>query len=259
MPGIAVVHLVRRQNGLAPLQRFLESYRRHAAGADHELILLYKDFGKQVPADYAHALAGISHQRMLLPDRGFDLHPYFTAVARFDHDYFCFLNSYSRILSADWLGKLHAPVAARTAGLVGATGSCESIAALPAPKRWITQRYFAPFPNHHLRTNAFMAAREVLVRVTLRPMLFKFFALAFESGKDGLTAQIGRLGLDALVVDRNGTAYAKDRWHLSNTFRQSMQENLLVSDKQTDAYAAADAATRGRLSRLAWGEWARPA
>lgn len=259
MSGIAVVHLVRRQNGLAPLQRFLDSYRSHAAGAEHELILLYKGFGREVPADYAQALAGISHQRMLLPDRGFDLQPYFAAVAVFDHEYFCFLNSFSRILAPGWLAKLRAPLPSRTVGLVGATGSCESLAALPVPKRWITQRYFSPFPNHHMRTNAFMAAREVLERIALRPMLFKFFALACESGKDGLTAQLGKLGLEALVVDRHGTVFAMDQWHLSNTFRQSLQEDLLVSDNQTDAYASADAAARARLSRLAWGEWARPA
>ncbi len=258
MPGIAVVHLVRKRNGLAPLQRFLESYRRHAAGVPHELILLYKGFGSAVPGDHAQALAGISHQRMFLPDHGFDLRPYFAAAARFDHEFFCCLNSFSRILCADWLAKLHAPLASRSAGLVGATGSCESLAALPAPKRWITQRYFAPFPNHHLRTNAFMTAREVLARVTLRPMVFKFFALAFESGKDGLTAQIARQGLAALVVDRSGAAYSKERWHLSNTFRQSRQEGLLVADNQTDIYASADAAARARLSRLAWGEFARP-
>jgi len=257
--GIAVAHLVRRQNGLAPLQRFLDSYRRHAAGVEHELVLLFKGFGEHVPADYARAAAGIPHQRMLLPDRGFDLQPYFAAVAAFNHEYFCFLNSFSRILAPDWLAKLRAPLASGTVGLVGATGSCESLAALPAPKRWITRRYFPPFPNHHVRTNAFMTARAVLTRVTLRPMLFKFFALASESGKHGLTAQLARLGLEALVVDRHGIAYARDRWHVSNTFRQSLQEDLLVSDNQTDAYASADTNGRARLSRLAWGEWARPA
>lgn len=259
MGGIGVVHLVRRRNGPAPLRRFVDSYRRHAAGAEHELILLYKGFGKEVPADCAQALAGISHQRMLLPDRGFDLQPYFAAVSGFGHEYFCFLNSFSRILAPGWLAKLRAPLASRTVGLVGVTGSCESLAALPVPKRWITQRYFPPFPNPHVRTNAFMAAREVLERVTLRPMLFKFFALACESGKEGLTAQVGRLGLEALVVDRHGAVFTRDQWHLSNTFRQSLQEDLLVSDNQTDAYACADAAGRARLSRLAWGERARPA
>ena len=244
---------------MAPLQRFLDSYRRHAAGVEHELILLFKGFGKAVPAEYAQALAGISHQRMLHPDRGFDLQPYFAALSGFGHEYFCFLNSFSRILAPAWLAKLHSPLASRTVGLVGATASCESLAALPAPKRWITQRYFPPFPNHHVRTNAFIAARAVLERVRLRPMLFKFFALASESGKDGLTAQVGRLGLEALVVDRHGAVFARDQWHLSNTFRQSRQEDLLVSDNQTEAYACADAAGRARLSRLAWGEWARPA
>ncbi len=259
MPGIAVVHLVRERNGLAPLRRFLDSYRRHAAGIGHDLVLVYKGFGNAVPADHAQALEEIAHQRLFLPDRGFDLQPYFAAIGRFDHAHFCFLNSFSQLQCADWLAKLHAPLASGSVGLTGATGSCESLAALPAPKRWVTQRFFAPFPNPHVRTNAFMAAREVLSRIVLRPLLLKFFALALESGRDGLTAQVRRLGLDALVVDRHGSAYARERWHLANTFRQAKQEDLLVSDNQTDAYVAADAGTRARLSRLAWGDLARPA
>jgi hypothetical protein len=258
VPGIAVVHLVRERNGLAPLRRFLDSYRRHAAGVAHDLILVYKGFGDAAPVAHAQALGGIAHQRLFLPDRGFDLQPYFAAIGRFDHAYFCFLNSFSQLQFADWLAKLHAPLASHAVGLVGATGSCESLAALPAPKGWITQRYFAPFPNPHVRTNAFMAGREVLSRISLRPLLLKFFALALESGKDGVTAQTRRLGLDALVVDRHGNEYAAERWHLANTFRQAMQQDLLVADNQTDTYATADAATRARLSRLAWGEQARP-
>lgn len=259
MPGIAVVHLVRERNGSAPLRGFLDSYRRQPAGAEHELILLYKGYGEVAPAEHEQMLSGIPHRRMFLPDRGFDLQPYFAAVAEFGYEYFCFLNSHSRILAPDWLAKLRAPLASRTVGLAGATGSCESLAALPPPMRWVTQRYFAPFPNHHLRTNAFMAARDVLSRVKLQPLLFKFFALAFESGKAGLTAQIDGLGLDARVVDRSGADHAREQWHLSNTFRQSMQEDLLVSDNQTEAYASTDAAGRAMLSRLAWGDQARPA
>lgn len=259
MPDIAVVHLVRARNGPVPFKRFLQSYQANAGGIGHELVVLFKGFGGQLPADYDEILSGVAHRRLLMTDRGFDLQPYFEAVARLRHAYLCFLNSYSRILSPDWLAMLHAPLAARLAGLAGATGSYESLAALPAPKRWITRHYFAPFPNPHVRTNAFMAAREVLSRVTLRTLLFKFFALAVESGKDGLTAQVARQGLDAVVVDRNGVSYRKDEWHASNTFRQSMQENLLVADNQTDAYASADAVARAELSRLAWGERARPA
>jgi len=257
--GLAVVHLVRKRNGLAPFERFIDSYRAHAAGVDHELIVLFKGFGRQIPLRYEQVLAGVPHSRLLLADRGFDLLPYFKALASFEHRHFCFLNSFSRLQSPDWLAKLHAPLADSSVGLVGATGSYESFVALPAPKRWVTERFFAGFPNYHVRTNAFVAARAVLARVNFRPMFFKFFALAFESGKDGLTAQIVRQGLAAVVVDRSGAAYNKERWHLSNTFRQSRQEDVLVADNQTDAYASADAAARAKLSRQAWGEFARPA
>jgi hypothetical protein len=257
--GIAVVHLVRERNGLAPFERFLKSYREHAAGAAHELVLLFKGFRPYGDARaYDRLIGGLPHRHELIPDAGFDLHAYFRVAATLGHDEYCFLNSFSRVLAPDWLAKLRAPFAARSTGLVGATGSWESFAALSAPKRWITQRYFDPFPNPHLRTNAIIASREVLARIALPAMRLKFFAHAFESGKGGLTAQVRTMGREVLVVDRHGSAFTMDGWHLSNTFRQSRQEDLLVADNQTDAYAAADAVGRARLSRLAWGERARP-
>ena len=259
MPGIGVVHLVRHANGTAPLARFLQSYRAHPAGVDHELLLILKGFGGGLPAEYTSLLANTPHRKLSLPDRGFDLEPYIKAAAHFEHRYFCFLNSYSRILAPDWLAKLCAAIGGSAAGLAGATGSCETFAALRAPKGWVARRLFPPFPNPHLRTNAFVAARDVLARVALRPLLFKFLALAAESGKEGLTAQVRRQGLHALLVDRHGTALPEERWHLANVFRQSRQEDLLVADNQTDAYAEADAGRRAMLSRLAWGERARPA
>jgi len=301
MRDVGVVHLVRRANGTAPLERFLQSYRAHSTGADHELLLILKGFGGRLPAEYASLLANTPHRTLALPDRGFDLEPYFTAVAHFEHRYFCFFNSFSRILEPDWLAKLRAPLASRSVGLVSATASYQSFAAghaarereltamplaarlrarlrhiagettfsgrtqraaawlLGAAGLWDPARYFPPFPNYHVRTNAFMASRDVLAGIRLRPVRFKLSAFALESGKDGLTAQVARAGLAALVVDRDGATFDKERWHLSDTFRQSRQQALLVADNQTDAYDQADAAGRAGLSRLAWGEFARPA
>src|SRR5665213_1673531 len=39
-----VVHLVRAANGIEPFRAFLESYVRHPAGLQHELVLLFKGF-----------------------------------------------------------------------------------------------------------------------------------------------------------------------------------------------------------------------
>jgi hypothetical protein len=302
VPGIAVVHLVRRQNGLAPLERFLASYREHAAGVAHELVILFKGFrGEGGTRGHDALLEGLPHRRLFVPDRGFDLRAYFAAVTRFEHRYFCFLNSFSRILEGDWLAKLHRGATAEGVGMVGATGSYQSFASahaerarmlgkLPAGERlrwrmrhilsdpaprmvaqragawvlgslglWDPARYYPPFPNYHLRTNAFMASRDTLQRIRTRPMPFKLSAYFFESGRDGLTRQVLGFGLRALLIARNGEAFEKERWHLSDSFRQGRQENLLVADNQTDFYANADAAGRAELSRLAWGEYARPA
>jgi len=297
---LAVVHLVRRQNGLPPFERFLSSYRARAAGAPHELVILFKGFAIQGGMqDYDRLLDGTPHRRLFVPDRGLDLNAYFESVASLAHDRFCFLNSYSRILDDGWLGKLARWLREEGVGLVGATGSCQSIArGYPMPQGenavspaarlrtrirlalrdrrpgtlarraglwglrlagiWRPARDIPAFPNYHVRTNAFMVARRTLDRIRFRPLRWKLSAYKFESGNDSLTNQVLRLGLKVLVVGRDGEGYPPERWHLSNTFWQSNQENLLVADNQTEAYIAADPADRAVLSRYAWGELARP-
>jgi hypothetical protein len=287
MPAIAVVHLVRRKNGVEPLRRFVESYRRHPAGREHELVVLLKGFpGASDLGEHEAPLSGVPHRRLPVPDSGLDIGAYFAAVDRLEHGHFCFLNSYSRILAPDWLAKLHRWITAGGVGLAGATGSCQRLGH-PADARglerrvlarwrrgdllqpiayrllrlaglWRPARDFPPFPNYHLRTNAFMAARATLERVRPGPIRTKLGAWKFESGNDSLTQRVRRLGLRVLVVGRDGEGYEPERWHLSNTFRQSRQENLLVADNQTDGYEAADRALRDVVSRDAWGEWARP-
>ena len=302
MRGIAVVHLVRRQNGLAPLQQFLASYREHAAGVAHDLVILFKGFrGEGGMREHDALLERVPHRRLFVPDRGYDLNAYFMAPERLDYNYFCFLNSYSRILDRGWLEKLARWSAHADVGLAGATGSCQSIAggytarqqqmdALPPVSRfgkraaralrdrtpgafagrvtrfalrlagiWRPARDFPPFPNYHLRTNAFMGSRQTLRRVRLGPMPIKLAAYKFESGKDSVTNQVLKMGLKVLVVGRDGEGYEPARWHLSNTFWQSREENLLVADNQTETYLAAQPAGRAELAEYAWGEFARPA
>jgi hypothetical protein len=118
-------------------------------------------------------------------------------------------------------------------------------------------RNFPPFPNPHIRTNAFMGARATLLRLRLGPMRTKFSAYKFESGIDSMTNQMLRLGLRVLVVGRDGEGYPPERWPASNTFWQSRQENLLVGDNQTEAFLASDPIWAAKLSFSAWGELAR--
>lgn len=293
MVEVGVVHLVRRANGVAPLERFIASYRAQPAGAAHELILVCKGFAGRLPAEYERVLEGTAHHAMHVPDRGFDLAPYFAAARRLEFRYFCFLNSFSRILAEGWLEMLRRWVVEPGVGLVGATGSYQSFAQLNEQRRrlgmrarlrhvasggspavivqrtgawllggvglWKPSRHFPFFPNYHIRTNAFMASRDLLLRIRVRPIVFKLSAFLLESGRNGLTHQVMAMGLKPLMVDRAGRAFEKERWHLANTFRQSRQEDLLVEDNQTVAYERAQPEERANLSRIAWGEFARPA
>lgn len=276
MAAVGVVHLVRHANGLAALERFLASYRTQPAGAEHDLVLVLKGFPGGLSAEYRLLLAGLSHRTLSLPDRGFDLEPYFRAAAELDYRWFCFLNSFSRPLVAGWLELLLRHAAAPGVGIVGATGSHQSVLsdapqviaeARPGEPAWRRPvmnalrrvRYatsirgrFLPFPNPHIRTNAFAAAREVLLRVRCPRLYGKWAAYRFESGVDGVTRQITAAGLRALVVGADGNGYAPTEWSQARTFWIAGQENLLVSDNQTRAYAEGGPALRERLAYFAW-------
>lgn len=289
---ICVAHLVRRSNDMAALRHFLDSYRRHPAGVPHELLIIFKGFGGRLPDGYEELLRGVPHARRFVPDRGFELAAYFDTARAHEARWFCFLNSYSVILADGWLEKMHRALVEGNAGTVGATGSWQSIASnildnmklppsmqagYPRWKRvlltwfpvirtlwrpvrsWMLRTKFAPFPNYHLRTNAFLIPRDIALRVRVPAMRKKFDAYEFESGLRGFTKQILQMDRPVLVVGRDGTAYGMERWHESNTFWRCAQENLLVADNQTRKYDRSDFDARAVYSMYAWGSAANPA
>jgi hypothetical protein len=268
---IGVVHLVRAQNGVAPFERFLASYRRNPGGAQHDLVMVFKGFrGDAGLAPYDALLSGLPHRRLSVPDAGFDIGPYFRAAEEHEHAYLCFLNSYCRLLDPQWLAKLAGEARGPGVGVAGATGSWESLvsnAARTGPGRVPVLgaiggrlraarlgKSFAPFPNPHVRTNAFVIARRTMLGLARSPLRRKAEAHRFESGIDGFSGQLRAAGLSLVVVGRDGRGYAEGEWAMSRTFRQAEQENLLVADNQTDAYDAAGPAKREQLGRLAWGD-----
>lgn len=118
---------------------------------------------------------------------------------------------------------------------------------------------FPPFPNPHLRSNAFVIEHKLWKALRLATPSSKQASYLIESGKHSITRQIEALGLRAVVVGRDGVAYVPDQWPQSETFWQAEQGNLLVSDNQTATYAGGDLDLRTTLSRYAWGGAANPA
>lgn len=117
---------------------------------------------------------------------------------------------------------------------------------------------FPPFPAAHLRTNAFHIGRERFRSLTMGDLRVKQRAHQFEHGRAGMTAQLAARGLDAVTVDRGGTARRPADWHAGDMLWQAEQADLLVADNQTRAYDQASDSVRWLMSGLAWGTRARP-
>jgi hypothetical protein len=274
---ICLAHLVRRANGVGAFRGFLDSYRRNAAGAPHDLLLIFKGFSR--PEDLlAHEaiLEGLPHKRIFVRDFGYDVRPYVKVVREYPHRHFVFLNSFSRVLLPGWLEILYRHARREQVGIVGATASYQSLASdyhdfkrapragLPAYVQPLLPLYrylryvlairgqFPEFPNPHVRTNAFMVARGVMTGLRTETYLRKWDAYRFESSRYGMTHQIMAAGLRALVVGADGCAYEPPDWPHARTFWISQQENLLVSDNRTRLYDEASTAVREQLVFRAW-------
>lgn len=250
-----VVYLVWGPLGTRPIERFAASYRAHPTRHEHRLVLALKGVADDKLRSHCAGLAAELDAEILeLPNRGLDLDSYLTAARRLEAETLLFLNSQSEILADGWLAYLHAALMRDGVGMVAATGSFESaLSAAPRPLKPFLRHRFPQFPNPHLRTNAFMLKRDLMLALDWPSSSGKRRALALESGRRGLTRQIWESGLRALVVGRDGQSYERERWMQSRTFRSGQQENLLIADNRTRQYAEATPARRLELARYAWG------
>lgn len=276
-----VVHLVWKPLGLSPFKRFLESYRIRASGWPHRLLITYNGFEPQDHlADYERLLDGVQHSTLRLTKPLQDIPAYFASAESCSEKYLMFVNSFSEFLHAGWLAMLHRHLSARgKVGIVGATGSAEShlylSARLEQTRRLLCDRSvdaraklrglaslisawqaYGPFPNYHLRTNAFLVTRELFLTASVRgkAVATKQAAQMFESGRRGFTARLLRQGYSVGVVGKDGECHLPSAWSNSRTFRSGGQENLLIADNRTRQYEAADTTTRRLLAEAAWGK-----
>lgn len=262
---LTVVYLIYGPMGSGPVSRFADSYLRHPAGRSHDLLVAVKGGGPGASAP----LRDIPRRTIYLPDEGFDIDAYFASARACPPGAVLFLNTASELLDGGWLASFEDALSPPGVGAVSATGSFESHYEAEAvrvsprhPRTYLksiagrVRSYLdcPPFPNPHLRTNAFMLERDLLLSLSHRPDGTKRGALLFESGRRGMTAQLDARGLDVRVVGRDGRAYEARDWPCSGTFRCGRQGNLLVADNRTREYDDADPARRAELRRLAWGE-----
>jgi hypothetical protein len=269
--SIEVFYLARGSNPVDLTRRFAESYLAYPAGICHRLTLICKGFqNQQQIAEHRSLFGGASLSVFEVPDSGYDIGAYRIAMETSRSDLCCFLNSHSVICAPGWLATLAECALDSKVGIVGATASYESAftnarATITVSKSgyraWLRRffrlvrnwAYFPAFPNPHIRTNAFMIRRDVFQRIRWPRSISKLGALRFESGRLSLTRQVLKMGLNVVIVGRDGQHYGASDWPSSGTFRQNEQQNLLVADNRTTEYATAAPEFRSELTIKAWG------
>jgi len=106
--SIAAVYLARKAEGIAPLQKFADSYKLNSAGIKHDLVVIYKGFGRAADLNAAEQIfAEIPHMVIEVSDEGFDINAYVKAARELHHDYVCFLNTFTEIVAPFWLSHLY--------------------------------------------------------------------------------------------------------------------------------------------------------
>lgn len=273
---IALVYLAWAPLGPKPLHEFLRSYHAHPAGAEHQLIVVLNGAGRDgrsnpdslsggepLRAALLAELEDTEHHLIELERPVLDLPAYALAARQLEHERVCFLNSYSTILAAGWLGQLSRALDDANVGVAGATGSWESQAEWirGKPVYWPYQlamlrrarRDYPRFPNPHLRTTAFVLDRSLLLEAGFEQATDKRDTYLLESGPHSFTRQVLARGLHPVVVARDGRAYDIEEWPASATYRAGNQRNLLVADNRTRDWERASSRLRRRLSQDAWG------
>jgi hypothetical protein len=284
-PDIALVYLARGiDGGLASASEFFESYQRHPAGVPHALYVIAKGWPDRAAYSALMETASRSSKVVDLPDDGFDLTAYHRLARDLREEWVCFLNTFCVIESDRWLERLGGALALPGVGVAGCFGSYGTLqprvqnllfntreaARTKPPKavlgellayagdRWRTARSndrFPAFPNPHVRTNAFMLARETFVAFWQGKPIpqTKRSVCAFESGSAGLTRFIEARGQRAVVVGADGGVYEKDQWLESRTFRVPLNANNMISDNATRRYFADDRDRRRKKEFATWG------
>ena len=250
---IAVAYLARGADSdcFDSFERFTKSYEQCFPGLDHDFYIIFKGFQSVLKLEASkYFFKNIAYTPVYLEDDSFDIGAYIEWANIIHHDKIFLFNTASEILSSNWLLKFANNLAIDDVGLVGATGSYESLNSY--------NNKFKKFPNVHIRSTGFMIERKMFLNISSRLAIkSKTEALLFESGPNSLTNQVIKEGKKVLLVGRDGRGYCPEHWPISDTFRQGMQKNLLIADNQTRSFANFSVSQKQETADRTWGKFRR--
>ena len=253
MPALCLVHLLWGPFGPEAAARFGAAYRAVDPGVEHSFVALYNGFRDNV-AEVRDALGVRADQEVHIDGRVQDLIAYRRALEEVGCERVAFVNGWSEPLVDGWLATLSGALDVEGVGIAGCTASWESPAsAAPPHLKLHRRRLFEPFPNPHVRTNAWAIGVPLARSLHWDVRRRKVGAESLESGKEGLTRQVVARGLRPVMVSRSGVVEVED-WPEARVYRSGGQEELLVRDNRTRQYADADPRRKAFLARMAWGD-----
>jgi len=238
----------------------MRSYEDHPA-ASTRLVVAVKGFREgEVPAEYLDRLAPHGSKVLPLEDTGFDIGSYWATARALTYGSYCFsipsASSSTTAGSPRWPGVTVPPLASSVPVAPGepsdrrrapaAVGPLPTPGGLPGslpvstPDRqgplWLIEEWrrqvgeFPPFPNPHIRTNAFLIRRDLMLEVEVgdndrqgRSPLVRKRARSLTRRSCG--------GAPVLVVRPGRVAYPQ-RTGLRATLPLRNQANLMVSDNR---------------------------
>jgi hypothetical protein len=233
----AVVHLVWEPAGMATFERFVRSYERCDAGADHDLVLLLN--GVEDVAAYRERVAGLGAAEIVLPTRSLDLPAYLAAARELPHDRVCFMNSYAEIRAPGWLRILCAPLDAAGgpgAGAAAASGSWASHRSFALSLLRLPNGYHGSLGDSRLMNPALRSVSTAPnVGLTRRIVRAAAGLPAEIVGYPGFPAAHLRtngfvIGRELLLSLRAGALDTKDATYRFESGRRSMTAQLLARD-----------------------------
>ena len=125
---VAAVYLARCVDGPDSFVSFVESYNKHSAGLEHDLVVIYKGFENDEDLNNARAIfKDIQTYEVVKSDEGFDINAYLHAANQLNHEYYFFMNTFSTIVTDNWLKLVFDASQQKDVGIVGVSGSYESL------------------------------------------------------------------------------------------------------------------------------------
>ena len=131
--NVSVLYLARVQDGLKEITEFLQSYKIFPTQVDHELLVVVKGLDRDKDCETINSLlnsCSVAANLIWVSDEiGFDMDTYKWIVTQniIQTEFILCLKTSSRICSSSWLEKYVDLFADPALGLVGATGSYESL------------------------------------------------------------------------------------------------------------------------------------